>query len=64
VLGLEPGTGVSVAAITPEPPDGTLVGAESCREKLLVIAMVLEACFDGSATLCAEIVAMAGAGNT
>ena len=29
VLGFEPGTGLSVAAMTPEPPEATLEGAES-----------------------------------
>ncbi len=63
VAGFEPATGVSVAAITPEPPDATLGGAESWSEKLLVIVTAAEACFAGSATLCAVIVAFAAAGK-
>src|SRR4029077_13847992 len=57
VLGFEPGTGVNAAAMTPEPPEATLAGAESCREKLLVMVTAAEACFDGSATLWAVTVA-------
>jgi len=41
-------------------PAGTLAGAESCREKLLVMATATEICFEGSATLCAVNVALAG----
>jgi hypothetical protein len=63
VLGFEPGTGVSVEAMTPEPPEGMLEGAESCREKLLVIVTVAEACLEESATLCAVSVTVAGAGR-
>ena len=63
MLGFELGTGVSVAAMTLEPPEATLEGAESCREKLLVMATAAEACFDGSATLCAVTVTVAGAGR-
>jgi len=40
-----------------------LDGAESCNEKLLVMATVTEICFEGSATLCAVIVAIAGEGR-
>ncbi len=60
-LGFEPGTGVNVAAMTLEPPEAMLEGAESCREKLLVIVTAAKACFDGSATLCAVTVTVAGA---
>jgi len=63
VLGFEPGTGVRVATIVAVPPVGMLDGAESCNEKLLVMATVTEICFEGSATLCAVIVAIAGEGR-
>ena len=63
VLGFEPGTGVSVATIVADPPAGTLDGAESCNEKLLVMATAAEICFEGSATLCAVSVAVAGEGR-
>jgi hypothetical protein len=59
-LGFEPGTGVIVATIVADPPAGTLEGAESCSEKLLVMATAAEICFEGSATLCAVSVALAG----
>jgi len=62
-LGFEPGTGVSVATIVAVAPAGTLAGAESCREKLLVMATATEICFEGSATLCAVNVALAGDGR-
>jgi hypothetical protein len=63
VLGFEPGTGVIVATIVAVPAAGTLAGAESCKEKLLVMATAAEICFEGSATLCAVSVALAGAGR-
>ncbi len=63
VLGLEPGIGVSVAAMRLEPPEAMLEGAESCSEKLLVTVIVAEACRDGSATLCAVSVTVAEAGR-
>ena len=63
VAGFEPAIGVSVAAITLEPPEATLVGAESCKEKLLVMVTVAEACLEGSATLCAVSVTVARAGS-
>jgi hypothetical protein len=63
VLGFEPGTGVSVATIVADPPAETLDGAESCNEKLLVMATAAEICFEGSATLCAVSVALAGEGR-
>jgi hypothetical protein len=63
VLGFEPGTGVSVATIVAVPPVGTLDGAESCNEKVLVMATAAEICFEGSATLCAVSVVLAGEGR-
>jgi hypothetical protein len=63
VFGFESGAGVSVATIVAVPLAGTLEGAESCNEKLLVMATVAEACFEGSATLCAVSVTLAGAGR-
>ena len=63
VLGFEPVRGVTVATIVAVPPAGTLDGAESCNEKLLVMATAAEICFEGSATLCAVIVAIAGEGR-
>ncbi len=63
VLGFESGTGVIVATIVADAPAGTLEGAESCKEKLLVIATGAEICFEGSAALCAVSVALAGAGR-
>jgi hypothetical protein len=62
-LGLEPGTGVKVATIVAVPLGGTLEGADNCNEKLLVMATAVETCFDGSATLCAVSVALAGEGR-
>jgi hypothetical protein len=63
VLGFELGTGVIVATIVAVPPAGTLDGAESCNEKLLVMATAAEICLEGSATLCAVSVAPAGEGR-
>ena len=51
VLGFEPGTGVMVATIVAVAPVGRLEGAESCNEKLLVMARAAGICFEGSATL-------------
>jgi hypothetical protein len=62
-LGFELGTGVSVATIVAVPFTGTLDGAESCNEKLLVMATAAETCFEGSATLCAVSVTLAGQGR-
>src|ERR1700676_4419488 len=62
-LGFEPGTGVIVATIVAEPPAGTLCGAVICSAKLLVKLMGADICFEGSATLCAVSVAVAGAGR-
>jgi hypothetical protein len=63
VLGFEPGTGVIVVTIVAVPAAGTPEGAESCKEKLLVMATAAEICFEGSATLCAVNVALAGVGR-
>lgn len=63
VLGFESATGVSVATIVAVPLTGTLDGAESCNEKLLVMATAAEICFEGSATLCAVSVVLAGEGR-
>jgi hypothetical protein len=63
VLGLDPGTGVIVAMIDAVPPAGTLCGAVTCRVKLLVMVMAADACFDGSAALCAVNVAAVGEGR-
>jgi hypothetical protein len=63
VLGFEPGTGIIVATIVADAPAGTLAGAESCKEKLLVMATAADICFEGSATLCAVSVALAGEGR-
>jgi hypothetical protein len=40
-----------------------LGGAESWREKLLVMVTVAEACLEGSAKLCAVMVTAAAAGK-
>jgi len=64
VLGLELGNGVSVATIVALFPTGTLDGAESNSVKLLVKETVAETCFEGSATLCAVMVALAGEGRS
>jgi hypothetical protein len=61
--GFEPATGVSVAAMRLEPPEATLEGAESRREKLLVMMAVAKACLEGSATLCAVSVTVAALGK-
>jgi hypothetical protein len=45
------------------PLAGTLCGAVTCNVKLLVMLMVAEACFEGSARLCAMIVALTGEGR-
>lgn len=63
LLGFEPGIAVSVATIVAVAPTGTLDGAESCSEKLLVIVRAAETCFEGSATLCAVNVTLAGEGR-
>src|SRR5260370_7847157 len=58
VLGFEPRTGVSVAAMTLEPLEAMLEGAESCREKLLAMVTAAAACLEGSAPLCAATVTL------
>lgn len=63
VLGFDPETGVRVATIVAVPPAGTFDGAESCKEKLLVTVTAAEICFEGSATLCAVNVVLAGKGR-
>ena len=63
VLGFELGIGVSVATIVALVPAGTLDGALSCNVKVLVMLTVAETCFEGSATLCAVTVAVAGEGR-
>ena len=45
------------------PPAGTFDGAESCKEKLLVMVTAAEICFEGSAALCAVNVVLAGTGR-
>jgi hypothetical protein len=63
LLGAEPGTGVSVATIVAVPPAGTLDGAASCSEKLLVMVTTAEAFAEGSATLSAVSVTLGGEGR-
>ena len=63
VLGLEFGAGVIVATIVAVLPAGTPDGAESCKEKLLVMVNAAEICFAESATLCAVTVRFAGEGR-
>jgi hypothetical protein len=63
VPGFEPETGINVARIVAVPPAGTLDGAESCNEKLLVMPTAAEICCEGSATLCAVNVVFAGEGR-
>jgi hypothetical protein len=62
-LGFDPGTAVSVATIAAVALAGTLLGAEMISEKWLVMVTAAEACFDGSATLCAVSVTTAGDGK-
>jgi hypothetical protein len=63
LLGFDPGTGVMVATTVAAAPAGTPDGAISCSEKVLVIATAAETCFEGSATLCAVSVTLAGDGR-
>jgi len=63
VEGFEPATGVSVDAMMTDPPAATAGGAESCREKLLVMVTTAEACLAGSAMLCAVRVTADAAGR-
>src|SRR5258705_4016399 len=53
VEGFDPTIGVRVEAMMPDPPEATAGGAESCREKLLVMMTAVDACLAGSARLCA-----------
>jgi hypothetical protein len=55
--------GVIVATMVAAPPAGTLAGAASCREKLLVMRRGAEICLEGSATLCAVMVAFTEEGR-
>ena len=52
-----------MATIVALVPAGTLDGAESCNAKLLVMVTAAEICLDGSATLCAVSVTLAGEGR-
>jgi hypothetical protein len=52
-----------VATIVALVPAGTPDGAESCNAKLLVMVTAAEICFEGSATLCAVSVTLAGDGS-
>ena len=63
VPGFDPGTGAIVATIVAVPPAATLEGAESRNEKVLAMATAAEICLEGSATLWAVSVALAGAGR-
>jgi hypothetical protein len=63
VFGFDPGAGASVATTAAAPPAGTPAGAVSCNVKLLVMVMVAEACFEGSATLCAVTVTLETVGR-
>jgi hypothetical protein len=63
VLGFDPATGVIVATIVVAVPAGTLEGAVSCSVKLLVMLIVTDACFEGSATLVAVTTALDAAGK-
>src|SRR6266403_731304 len=63
VEGFEPAIGVRVEAMVPDPPEATADGAESCREKLLVMVTAAETCLPGSATLCAVRVTADTAGR-
>ena len=62
-LGFDPDTGVNVATIAAVALGTTFVGAVICGEKLLVIVTVADTCLEGSATLCAFSVAVAGEGK-
>src|SRR5712671_5482393 len=63
VEGFEPAIGVRVEAMVPDPPEATAGGAESCKEKLLVMVTAAETCLAGSATLCAVKVRVDAAGR-
>src|SRR6202035_1481752 len=55
-LGLEPGTGVSVATIAAVTPGWRLEGAASWSAKWLAMVTMVELCFEGSAMLAAVMV--------
>jgi hypothetical protein len=61
--GFEPAAGVSVATIPADAPAATLAGAETWRVKLLVMVTAAEVHLDGSATLWAVRVVVAGKGK-
>src|SRR6266436_9019504 len=63
VEGFEPAIGVRVEAMMPDPPEATAGGAESCREKLLVMVTAADACLVESAALCAVTGRVAGMGR-
>src|SRR5258705_8000591 len=63
VEGFHPTIGVRAEAMMPDPPEATAGGAESCREKLLVIVTAVDACLAGSARLCAVRVRVDAAGR-
>ena len=63
VEGFDPGAGVRVAAITPEAPEARVDGAESWSEKLLVMVIVADARWAGSAMLCAVSVTVVALGR-
>jgi hypothetical protein len=61
-LGLELGTGVSVAVRAAFPPVLTEDGPLTAKPKVLVIVTIAVAFFDGSARLVAEMVSVGGEG--
>src|SRR5258705_2823822 len=63
VEGFEPAIGVRVEAMVPDAPEATAGGAESCKEKLLVMVTAAETCLAGSAALCAVMVSVDAAGR-
>ena len=62
-LGFDPGANASVATIVAELPAGRFVGAVSCSVKLLVMSIVPDACFEGSAALVAVTVTLEAVGR-
>src|SRR5258708_284804 len=63
-LGSERATGVNVATRTAVADVAMVPGALSCNEKRLVIVRPAEACFAGSASLCAVTVTDGKGGKT
>ena len=63
LLGLEPGTGVSVATMAEVAPGGRLEGATTCRVKWLVMVRVAEDCREESAALVAMRVTLGADGR-